>query len=55
MCVLFKSQVHTEESPKPVRCRFRPAAFNENVIPIPVLEMSPKRKDLGKLLSKETL
>lgn len=52
---MSQAPAHAKESPKPVRRRFRPAAPKENSIPVPVPEMSPKQKDLGKLVSNETL
>lgn len=50
-----QAPAHAEENPKPVRRRFRPATPNESAIPVPVPELSPKKKDFGKLLPNETL
>lgn len=52
---MSQAPAHTEGNPKPERRRFRPAAPKENRISVPVPELSPKQKDLGKLLPNETL
>lgn len=50
-----QAPAHAEENPKPVRRRFRPATPNESAIPLPAPELSPKEKDLRKLLPNWTL